>query len=125
MHKQAVRKEPIVWIIDRRHWPRAYLRSELIERGFDAIGYTHLSEAVAVLRLGSAARPRAIVLELRDQYIEPGQLDTLARSGIPVLLLTGVFEANERLANAYSWAGVMRRPFTIGSVADKVQKIVG
>jgi hypothetical protein len=124
VHKQAVRSEPIIWIIDSLHWPRAYLRAELIERGFEAIGYRRLSEAVALLRLGSVARPGAIVLELHDQHIEPRLLDTLTQNGIPVLLLKGAFEANERIVNAYSWAAVMKRPFTIGSVADKVQEIV-
>jgi hypothetical protein len=116
--------KPIIWIIDSRHWPRAYLRAELIERGLEAIGYKRLSEAVAVLRIKSVIRPAAIVLELHDQYIEPRLLDALTRSGIPVLLLKGTFGTNE-IVNAYSWAAVMRRPFTVGSVADKVQEIAG
>src|SRR5215471_17474158 len=28
----------VVWIIDAEQWPRALLRAELIERGFDAVG---------------------------------------------------------------------------------------
>jgi FixJ family two-component response regulator len=123
-YNMLMTSELIVWIIDSQHWPRAYLRAELIERGFEAIGYTHLSKAAAVLRLGSAVRPSAIVLELRDQYVEPRLLDELTGSGIPVILLKGASEVNEPIVRAYSWAAVMRRPFTIGSVADKVQEIV-
>ena len=29
----------VVWIIDVDQWPRAMLRAELIERGYDAVGY--------------------------------------------------------------------------------------
>ena len=30
---------PVIWIIDAEQWPRALLRAELIERGYDAVGY--------------------------------------------------------------------------------------
>jgi DNA-binding response OmpR family regulator len=119
-----MKSEPIVWVVDSEHWPRVYLRAELIERGFEAIGYAHLSEAVALLRLGAGARPSAIILELRAQYIEPRLLDGLTGSGIPVILLRGTSEADEQIVKAYRFAAVMRRPLTIGSVVDKVEEVV-
>src|SRR5689334_9573424 len=38
---------PVVWIVDAEHWPRAYLRAELIERGYDAVGFVGVREALA------------------------------------------------------------------------------
>ena len=92
-------------------------------RRLGAIGYLHLSEAVADLRAGLTPRPGAIILELRDQYVEPSLIDALVGSEVPVVLLTGAFERDERINEGHGWAAVMKRPFTVGSVADKVQGI--
>jgi hypothetical protein len=62
-------------------------------------------------------------MELRDQYVEPSLIDALMGSGVPVVLLTGAIERDERIKEGYGWAAVMKRPFTVGSVADKVQEI--
>ena len=113
----------VVWIIEAEQWPRAYLIAELADRGLGAIGYLHLSEAVADLRAGLTPRPGAIILELRDQYVEPSLIDALVGSEVPVVLLTGAFERDERINEGHGWAAVMKRPFTVGSVADKVQEI--
>lgn len=117
--------KPVVWIIDNEQWPRAYLRTELDENGIEGIGYTRLSEAVADLRIGALPKPKAIILELHDQYLEPILLETLAQSGIPVVVLTGAVESDKGILEAYGWTAVMRRPFTIGSVITKVQEIAG
>jgi len=116
--------KPVVWVIDSEQWPRAYLRAELDEHGFETIGYAHLSEAVADLRL-RAPRPEAIVVELHDQYLEAILLEGLTRSGIPVVVLTGSMERDEGITKGYGWAAVMRRPFTIGAVVEMVQEITG
>lgn len=114
----------LIWIIDSQQWPRAYLRAELIERGFEAVGYTDLAGAVAALRLPARDRPRALVLESRDQVIETGLLDAIMRTGIPVILLVGSVEVNEPAMKKYEWAAVMRRPVSIGAIADKVQEVI-
>ena len=64
-------------------------------------------------------------MELRDQNVEPSLIDALMGSGVPVVLLTGAFERDERINEGRGWAAVMKRPFTVGSVADKVQEIAG
>jgi len=117
--------KPVVWIIDEEQWPRAYLKAELDEGGCEAIGYAHLSEAVADLRLGAIPRPKAIVLDLHNQYVEAILLEALAQTGIPVVLLTGSVGYDGGISKGYGWAAVVRRPFTIGSVVDKVREIVG
>jgi hypothetical protein len=115
--------QTVVWIVDSQQWPRAYLRAELIERGFEAVGYADLSSAVAALRHPATDRPRVLVLELRELAIEISLLDALMWTGIPVVLLVGAIEANEQVVKDYKWAAVMKRPFSIGAIADEVQKV--
>ena len=116
--------QPLIWIINSQQWPRAYLRAELIERGLEAAGYTDLASAVAALRHPLTGKPEVIVLELRDQAIETRLLDEIMLAGIPVILLVGAFEANEDVVKKYDWAGVMKRPISIGAIADKVQEVI-
>ena len=40
------KKEPAVWVIDSEQWPRACLRAELIERGYDAYGFISIGDAL-------------------------------------------------------------------------------
>ena len=40
------KEEPVLWVIDSEQWPRAYLRAELIERGYDAYGFMTVSDAL-------------------------------------------------------------------------------
>jgi len=117
--------EPVIWIIDRQQWPRAYLRIELIERGFDAIGFIGLSEVMAALNDPNYPKPRLIVLELCDLSFTRDELDTLARAGLPMIALGGLVELDEELVRSFRWAAVMRRPFTIGEVADVVEELLG
>ncbi len=118
------RARPVLWIIDREQWPRACLRAELIERGFDARGYEEIAEAVVALQRRGTARPRGIVLELREQALDRDTLAVLARSGVPVMVLGGMPELNEPVVHEFGWAGMMRRPFSIGEVADRVEELV-
>jgi hypothetical protein len=114
----------LIWIINNQQWPRAYLRAELIERGFEAVGYTDLAKALAALSLPPRPRPKVIVLELRGQGVEPKLLDVITRTGIPLILLVGSVEANEPIVKQYNWAAVMKRPISIGAIADRVQEVI-
>ena len=51
-----------IWIVAADHWPRALLRAELIERGYDATGFATLEDAVRRLMLPPARRPALLVL---------------------------------------------------------------
>jgi hypothetical protein len=117
--------EPVIWIIDRQQWPRAYLRVELIERGFDAIGFIELFEVITALNDPNYPKPRLIVLEIYDLSFKRDELDTLARTGIPMIVLGGSVELNEELVRNFRWVAAMRRPFTIGKVADVVEELFG
>jgi hypothetical protein len=118
-------ERPIVWIVDSEQWPRANLRAELIERGYDAVGHIALSPVLAALRGTCEAIPRALVLELRNQEVTRTDLQTLAATGIPVIILGGAVELQQPGIGELQWAAVMRRPVTLGEIADTVQQITG
>jgi hypothetical protein len=119
-----LKARPVVWIIDRQQWPRAYLRAELIERGLDAVSYMEIVHALRSLQHPTTAKPRVIVIELREQSLEQKTLEELRRTGLPVIVLGGTSELNEKMIKKFEWATVMRRPFTIGDVADRVEKLL-
>jgi DNA-binding response OmpR family regulator len=119
-----VATKPIIWIIDREQWPRAYLRAELIERGFDAIGFIELSQAIAAINDPDYLKPQLIILELHDLFFTQDALDTLACAGIPMIALSGALELNQEWVRGIEWAAVIQRPFTIGQVADVVKNFL-
>jgi DNA-binding response OmpR family regulator len=116
--------EPVVWIIDSDQWPRACLRAELIERGYDAVGFATLRAALIELALPRAPRPHLIVLDLRDQPHEPRQLEALARSGAPLVAIAGAAEASNDRLRGFGWTAFLRRPVTLGAVADLVDRLL-
>ena len=63
-----------VWIVSADQWPRAYLRAELIERGYDATGFVSLKDAVIRLMLARSQRPGLLVIDLHDQGYEAVEL---------------------------------------------------
>ena len=103
----------VVWIIDGEQWPRAMLRAELIERGFDAVGYITIRDAIDSL---PERQPGVIVVELRGQPLP--LVERLLAIGVPVLVTGGTPEVND-LPPA-EWAAVLPRPVSIGEIADRV-----
>lgn len=119
---RADTNKPVVWIIDRHQWPRALLRAELIERGFEVIGFEGLREALGAFRHRLYERPRLIVLELKDLPHDEKRLRALAGPGIPVILLAGAAEERSLAAQKISRRVLLKRPFTIGRVAEEVER---
>ena len=118
-------KQPAsVWIVDSQHWPRACLRAELIERGYDAIGYVEIDQALAAMTSSGRPRPRVIVVELRDQVLTPPILESLADSKVPAIALAGTIELNQPLVRDFNWTALLQRPLTLGSVADAVERVL-
>ena len=103
-----------VWIIDADQWPRALLRAELIERGFDAVGYITVRDAIDSL---PSRRPDAIVVDLRGQPLP--QVERLLKIGVSVIVVGGILEINDLPEGA--WAAVLRRPVSLGDIADRVE----
>ena len=111
-----------IWIVNTDHWPRAYLRAELIERGYDAIGFETLKAALARLALGRGARPALLILDLHGQVLSDAVRRALARGGVPILAVVDAAPpADEAPAPL---AGTLHRPLTIGAIADAVADAV-
>ena len=119
------RLRPRIWIIDAEHWPRSLLRAELIERGYDAVGFAAAGDAASALRSGSPSLPEMLVLELRGQHISKNLLAALTESGIPIVALGGTVELDDPAPSGVKWAAVFRRPFTIGALAEEIAAILG
>lgn len=97
-----------VWIIDSEQWPRALLRAELIERGFDAVGYVRVADAVP------ARFPDAIVVELRD--VDRGEVAQLFQLGVPVIGIASTPEPD--WLEDFPWSRLFYRPVSLGEIAD-------
>ena len=111
-----------VWIIDAEQWPRASLRAELIERGHDAVGFVTALDALT--RLALRREPPALaVIDLGGPPSNPRQLEALLRAGFPVLAIGGAAWATDSL-RARPWAAFLRRPLTVGAIADEVERLL-
>jgi hypothetical protein len=113
--------KPVVWVIDADHWPRACLRAELMERGFEVIGFEGVSQALSALRHGLYERPFAMVIDLHGLDFHPKEREALTRIAALKILLGGTVELNEAWVKEADWTLVMRRPFAVGDVADAVE----
>lgn len=69
-------------------------------------------------------KPALIVLEIKNLQYLGAELDELLRIGAPVILLSGVYEDMES-ARRHQWAAVLRRPFTVGEVAQTAERLAG
>jgi FixJ family two-component response regulator len=115
---------PVIWIIDNNHWERAGIRALLMEHGFTVEGFVSISKAMLMFSLKIVEKPAAILLDIKNLTYMPIEVDELAGLEVPIVLLTGVFEAGY-LPEKYKWAEVLRRPFTMGQAADLVERLVG
>ncbi len=106
----------VVWIIDVEHWPRAMLRAELIERGYDAVGFETVRDAIDNLPL---RRPDVIVIELKGQPM--ALVERLPKIGVPVIGVGGALELHEPLP---AFTRALRRPVSLGEIADEVERLV-
>ena len=114
---------PAVWIISNQQWPRAFLRAELIERGFDAIGFEDVAQALAAIGDKRTSRPQLIVVDLRQASVTQIELQTLAHKNLPLIALAGNLNLEAPLLQNISWKAVMKSPFTIGQVCESVANL--
>jgi hypothetical protein len=116
---------PTVWTVGAEHWPRALLRAELIERGWEAMGFASLPDLLARLVLERARRsggalPSLMLIDLQSQGATDAQLDALFGAGVPLVAVGGATEwADERLARR-PWSARLRRPVTLGAIAEAI-----
>jgi len=114
----------IVWIIDNEQWPRACLRAELIERGYDAVGFTDIRRALSALRSRLRNRPDVLVLELRGQQVTRRNLGSLVAVRAPLIVLGGAQELNDPEIEEFRFAAILKRPVTLGSIAEVIDDII-
>jgi DNA-binding response OmpR family regulator len=103
----------VIWIIDSEQWPRAFLRAELIERGYDAVGYVNIEDA---LRSIGSRFPDVIVVDLRDVTRE--DIAQLFQIGVPVIGIAG--RSEQDWLKEFKWGALLQRPISIGEIADRV-----
>jgi DNA-binding response OmpR family regulator len=124
MIRHPRKKEPVVWIIDSEQWPRAFLRAELIENGDDAYGFITISDALESLSQATSLKPELVILELRGQNLTSELLDAIRNLQVPIVALGGNPELNDPLIQQQQWHAVLKRPVSLGHIAEVVQKIL-
>jgi DNA-binding NtrC family response regulator len=117
------KKEPLLWVIDSEQWPRALLRAELIERGYDPCGFITIDDAFDSLSRPGSAKPELIILELRAQNVTRQLIAGIRNLGIPTIVMGGSAELNDPLVQQ-QWTIILKRPISLGKIADVVQKII-
>jgi DNA-binding NtrC family response regulator len=118
------RIEPVLWLVDSEQWPRACLRAELIERGYDAYGFITIADALDSLSRGKSPKPEAIILELREQNVDHQLIESIRNLKVPTVLLGGGPELNDAVIRNHTWSAVLKRPFSLGTIADLIQKLI-
>src|ERR1051326_3546336 len=116
------KKQPVLWIIDNEQWPRACLRAELIERGYDAYGFMKIRDALEWFKQPASPRAESIVLELRGQNLTKQFLEALHSLDVPIIVLGGNAELNDPLIKEQKWDAVLKRPISLGRIADIIQQ---
>ncbi len=117
-------KQPVVWIISTEQWPRALLRAELIEDGYDAVGYLTAEQTLEALRCPSAEKPGAVILDLNGQTLTSSLLSALQHKAVPVILLGGSVELSDPLVDEFHQAAILKRPFAIGDVVAVLKSLL-
>jgi DNA-binding response OmpR family regulator len=113
-----------VLLIMPQQWPRALLRAELREQGYDAIGARNISEAQRYPTADPERGPVRLVL-VDDAALTPehkGLLESLlARHGRPpaILLARAGHEDASR-----PWARVLHRPVRIDDIVQAVRAVL-
>jgi hypothetical protein len=115
---------PRVLLVMPDQWPRALLRAELRERGYDALGAPGLAAALAY-PVSVPDRGPVRLLLLDQTALGPSEEPLLARlverHGYPAgLLLARVGQAPA----SGDWSRVLRRPVTIAELAEAVTSLL-
>ena len=107
--------------MDGDQWPRAYLRAELIERGYDAIGFTTLEAMLERLARRAVDPPRVVVVSVEGQAVTPPRLAVLARHPAKLVLTGGAAALAAPILRDAAADRVLPRPVSLGELADAVE----
>jgi len=115
---------PRVLLVMPDQWPRALLRAELRERGYDALGAPGLPAALAYPVAVTGRGPVGLVL-VDQQALEPAGdqwlRSLLERHGQPASVLLA--RTGESPPSG-PWSRVVRRPVSIATLADTVAELL-
>jgi hypothetical protein len=118
----AVSLPPRILVVSADQWPRALLRAELREAGYDAIGASTLLRALRHPSRDAARGPvRLLVVDSRAAVPEPAALEQ-ARLRYPGVRLVVVHRAGA--APPGPWAATLRRPVAISEIVATVRRLV-
>jgi hypothetical protein len=112
----------VVWIVDAEHWPRACLRAELIERGYDAVGFETMGAVLLELALSRVVPPSLFIIDLAGQDVAGGQLAALAQTGRPVMGIAGAVEREQEAVRRFAWSALLARPVSLGVIAHVAER---
>jgi DNA-binding NtrC family response regulator len=105
---------------------RTLILGELQEAGYDVMALPGLRYGLkAILR--SQVAPRLVIADVwQDDFATPERVADLIRAlpGVPIVLLTGVFEREAYASLSKYCAAFMVRPLRIGDVLEKVQSLL-
>jgi hypothetical protein len=96
----------------------------LIERGYNPYGFVALLDAMDSLSRGKSPIPEALILELRGQTLTLEVIEAIRKLKIPTILLGGNTEFHDPPIAQHHWDIVLKRPFSLGDVADLIEKLV-
>jgi hypothetical protein len=113
-----------ILVVMAAQWPRAFLRAELREAGYDAVGARDLDEAASYPREEAGRGPvRLIIL---DQAVIPSSNDPRligllqTHPEAQTVLLAGAFQA----PLPGKWGEVLRHPTTIAEIIQAAQQLL-
>ena len=113
---------PRILLVMPEHWPRALLRAELIERGYDVIGAPDLATALLCRPAEKDRGPVGVILIDQDSLVEPQiRLFDLLVSRHPKPRL--VLLARAQLGTPPGdWHDIVRKPALIGEIASAIER---
>lgn len=114
-------ESPRVLLVLPDQWPRALLRAELREEGYDAVGARSLEEALVYRPEVSERGPVRLVLVDGDAVRESAMAELLGRHRDPPAALLA--HAAQEVPPG-PWVRVIRRPVSIADLARVVRELV-
>jgi len=105
---------------------RTLILGELQEAGYDVMALPGLRYGLkAILR--SQVAPRLVIVDVwQDDFATPERVADLIQAlpGVPIVLLTGVFEREAYASLSDYCAALLVRPLRIGDVLEKAQSLL-
>jgi DNA-binding response OmpR family regulator len=109
----------IVWVLSTNPTERALIVAELAEEGFAARGFESVTDLMADLAVGQT--PDVLILDAGEVKLAPDTWKAIS-SRAPAartIVITGL------LGSSLPADRVVRRPFSIGELADKIKAMMG